>query len=1307
MRKTLCVCYALMLVNLCLPTSTWAQPQQTKKPNVEKFIQQPEAFKAAAFDGAYYVNLSFEKIPNKQTIAELKNQGIELIAYQSGTTYLATVPKNNNKDLLNGIGLSNITMPDNRQKLSAAISENNIPEYANLSNNKIAVALIFHESIPTEKINQILTESRAFILEDRHRDGKTIVAELDIDMAKQLSTHPAIAYVDIKQEPAKLLNHEVRTQQTVNALNNRTGVYNLRGNGITVGVGDGGKLGDHIDFDNRANNIATNAYSSYGNHGDHVAGIIGGGGHINPRHTGVAPECDLLIQKTSSITYNTEDYWNDYEMVLTNNSYGTTFSCTENGKYNYTSQSLDKQMNEYPKVLHVFAAGNSGASTCAPFPKGYKTVLKFYQSAKNVLTVGNVKENMEINVNSSRGPVNDGRLKPEICGIGSGVYSTGRNYDYPRKSGTSMASPAVAGTLALMNEAYRNANGGDIPDGGLMKAIACNTARDLGNPGPDYIYGFGLIDGKKAVDAINANQYYDNVLGQGDEQETTITVPAGEPQLNILLYWHDKEAAPYPDKALINDLDLEIVDPNGNVVLPWILNPDVAGVDQNAIRGVDTLNNIEQVTIANPVQGNYTIRVKGSNIPLGTQKYYVTYKSITNEVALTYPYGGEKLEPGTLQYITWDAPSSNTVSFNLKYSLDNGDTWMNIASNIDANQRTYKWTVPNNFTTEGLIQVECSGTTNRISENATPFQITPIPANFNIEPLCEGVLGMSWDEIPGYEMELCYFDGTTMQVVDTLSGNSVELDHELFDIGNTYWLSLRAMAADGSTGTRCPAKSISPQATGNCPWAYDVALRRIETNLIGREATSIALSNREDIRFMIYNQGTSPTTTIDVSYQINNGTVVTETINTPISIGDSILYTFATKADLSQASNYAIDGWIAGQDDTRNENDEILGLVTARQLPNNNITFSPSTPLTEAFQTAQTGLYEDETTGLAGIEAWDYYNSTSESKLEVNDETGALHLLPKGNNLSSDYDNQLIWTLNLSQVNLSSGDLLLDFKYLNQTIAPLSNPTNRSNEVLVRGNDQEDWIVLTTLADSEEEWVDVQDLNINTALNSAGQTVSSSFQIKFRQLDEVGFAIDDIQLMQVLPLPVTLTHFKAEVIKTDVLLSWDTSSESNNDYFNIELAIGDEAAQAGDFQSIGTVRGNGTTNIPNHYEFWDRQPNKDGNRYYRLKQVDYDGAYTYSPIRMVTISAPFIAEVYPNPFQSVLKIHYQTNTARDLTLQLLNAQGQVVTTRKIRTTEGRQVLKLELGHQLMAGSYILRIPEDEQFKPQRVVKYQD
>ena len=124
-----------------------------------------------------------------------------------------------------------------------------------------------------------------------------------------------------------------------------------------------------------------------------------------------------------------------------------------------------------------------------------------------------------------------------------------------------------------------------------------------------------------------------------------------------MVYWHDKEASASASIALINNLDIELTTPNGTNYQPWILDhtPNAANLNQTATRGIDDRNNMEQVTLNNPIAGTYTINISGTSIPYGPQTYYVVYDVIPEEITLTYPNGGEGLVTGDNEMIRWDA----------------------------------------------------------------------------------------------------------------------------------------------------------------------------------------------------------------------------------------------------------------------------------------------------------------------------------------------------------------------------------------------------------------------------------------------------------------------------------------------------------------------------------------------------------------------------------------------------------------------------------------------------------------------------
>ena len=135
--------------------------------------------------------------------------------------------------------------------------------------------------------------------------------------------------------------------------------------GITVGIGDGGRLGVHEDLSVSILDLSSFAFSP---HATHVSGIITGAGLIDPFYGhGHAPKANIILRNFSDILWDAPQYINDFGLSLTNNSYGTSLdNCTYFGDYDGTSAGLDAMINTHPQLLHVFAAANSGGMTCSP-----------------------------------------------------------------------------------------------------------------------------------------------------------------------------------------------------------------------------------------------------------------------------------------------------------------------------------------------------------------------------------------------------------------------------------------------------------------------------------------------------------------------------------------------------------------------------------------------------------------------------------------------------------------------------------------------------------------------------------------------------------------------------------------------------------------------------------------------------------------------------------------------------------------------------------------------------------------------------
>jgi hypothetical protein len=223
-----------------------------------------------------------------------------------------------------------------------------------------------------------------------------------------------------------------------------------------------------------------------------------------------------------------------------------------------------------------------------------------------------------------------------------------------------------------------------------------------------------------------------------------------------------------------------------------------ANVDLNAVRDVDNLNNMEQVTLTNPLPGIYNIDLSGFSIPQGPQNYYVTYYFVRDEIVVTYPIGGEGIETGTSATVRWDAPEG-TDPFTIEYSTDNGSSW-SAAGTALPNLRYFNWGTPNVVT--GLAKVRVSR--NSISaESDTVFTLIDVPGNLQFDWICPDSSNFTWEPVVGataYEVSMLgakYMDsiGTTSATNFTVPISS--------SLNN--WFSVRAFGPDNARGERAIA----------------------------------------------------------------------------------------------------------------------------------------------------------------------------------------------------------------------------------------------------------------------------------------------------------------------------------------------------------------------------------------------------------------------------------------------------------------------------------------------------------------------
>ncbi|HEY9002333.1 MAG TPA: S8 family serine peptidase [Mucilaginibacter sp.] len=337
------------------------------------------------------------------------------------------------------------------------------------------------------------------------------------------------------------------------------------------------------------------------------------------------------------------------------------------GFYGDHTQAFDQIAYNAPYYLIVEAAGNARGSTGPAVGQdyyGYKSAsdqtfvdkgprpdsissnngydcISSTANAKNILTVGAVNplpygpansQSITTAYFSSWGPTDDGRIKPDLVGNGLNVLSTGASSttSYITLSGTSQAAPNITGSLYLLQEYYAQKNSGAFMKAATLKGLACHTAFDAGNIGPDYIYGWGLLDMKMAAQAITDNgtksRIKENTLAQGTTQTLNV-VASGNGPLVATICWTDPAGTITPDGTindrtpkLVNDLDIRISD-GTNTYMPWVLDPDHPSAA--AVTGDNIRDNVEQVYVAGAIPGRmYTIKVshKGTLVS-GPQAY--------------------------------------------------------------------------------------------------------------------------------------------------------------------------------------------------------------------------------------------------------------------------------------------------------------------------------------------------------------------------------------------------------------------------------------------------------------------------------------------------------------------------------------------------------------------------------------------------------------------------------------------------------------------------------------------------------------
>ena len=467
---------------------------------------------------------------------------------------------------------------------------------------------------------------------------------------------------------------------------------NLSGSGMTnrIGVWDGGAVRlTHQEFQSRA--VQTDGATNLIDHATHVAGTMVAGG-VAAGAKGMAFQAPLKCH----------DWNDDNSemsaaaaagMLISNHSYGNvsgweydetsnqwrwhgdvSISSTEDikfGMYESEAQQWDQVVYNNPFYLPFKAAGNdrgnqpSGSNSktyfdsnigdwtpfsgTVPPADGQYDCISTYGNAKNIITIGAVNKilngwsssnSVVMSSFSGWGPTDDGRIKPDVCAAGVDLYSSysASNTTYGNSSGTSMSSPNASGSALLIQQHFNNLNARFLR-ASTLKGLIIHTADEAGsNVGPDYSFGWGLMNTAKAVQVITdsgTNSIIESQIPVALTAYTRTIVASGSSPLRLTLCWTDVPANPSsgtilddPNSKLVNDLDIRLTRVSDNQIFnPYLLNPAIPSAA--ATTGDNTRDNIEQIHIGAPTAGIYTIRISSKRALSANQSFSLLISGIS------------------------------------------------------------------------------------------------------------------------------------------------------------------------------------------------------------------------------------------------------------------------------------------------------------------------------------------------------------------------------------------------------------------------------------------------------------------------------------------------------------------------------------------------------------------------------------------------------------------------------------------------------------------------------------------------------
>ncbi len=515
-----------------------------------------------------------------------------------------------------------------------------------------------------------------------HEAGKSIKVKVDpAYLVENLLGWDEVLYVGVESDSPETENRVTDLNLNPNHINTIHHEFpEITGKGTVISIKE--QNIDTADIDLLSKVIVSPlAAEAVDNHATEMATIAVGSGNSFVTGKGVARGAYVTASNFVPVLPDSPSDYSDLSVSVQNHSYGTAIE----NFYGTKAEAFDQSAIDNPYLLHVFSSGNQGEYTTQSGKyQGVPSRANLtgnYKMGKNVLVVGSVDTTGNEIPFSSVGPAYDGRVKPELV-----TYSM---------AGASNSAALVSGMGLLLQQQYQILYD-TLLRSDLLKAILINSANDVGNPHVDFKTGYGNLNAYEAIRTVRSNRFVVDSIQHDSTYTFSLSVPANVQNLKLSLVWNDVPAVSGNNKALINDLDL-ILHLDAESWLPWVLDetPDESSLSSDAERGEDHLNNIEQITLQDPMPGQYEIDVYGYDISSDYQPFAIAYqweqvdrfKWLNPTGSDNFPYNGE-----TPTYFRWKSTYAEEIGL-LEIQYNETDDWMKL-EDVLLSEGAYRWTPP-------------------------------------------------------------------------------------------------------------------------------------------------------------------------------------------------------------------------------------------------------------------------------------------------------------------------------------------------------------------------------------------------------------------------------------------------------------------------------------------------------------------------------------------------------------------------------------------------------------------------------------